>query len=134
MNPAKDAKLSTQVVGQMGVTDLEPQTIIQAVHQSPAKGAHLQARRLAIQGTNLYPDNAELAKMAHILARPVVTRRKGKNSGDARNNQLWLKRNFDNYKGKWVALRNGKLLGVADSMRELRAILPDITNVMMTRV
>jgi len=34
--------------------------------------------------------------------------------------QEWLKNNATQYKGKWVAVGNGKLLGAATSLKELQ--------------
>ncbi|HEY6328744.1 MAG TPA: hypothetical protein VI756_05365 [Blastocatellia bacterium] len=55
-----------------------------------------------------------------LLAPPkVVATRPARDSG-IRANRDWLKAHSDEYHGKWIGLRNGELVGVAESVDELK--------------
>lgn len=126
--------MSIQATKSLDLSDAKAQEFTQAINQALAAGAHTQARQIAAQAVKLYPDDPELAKMAQILARPSATRRKHKASDSAHSNQLWLQQNYAAYQDHWVALRDGELLGVADSVQALKATITDFTNIMVTKV
>lgn len=123
-----------QATKSLDLSDAKAQEFIQAINQALAAGAHTQARQIAAQAVERYPNDPELARMAQILARPMAMRRKHKARDSARSNQLWLQQNYATYQDRWVALRDGELLGVADSVQALKASITDFTNVMVTKV
>ncbi len=92
---------------------------VQAVHLALAAGAHLLARDLSQEGAERYPDHPELAKMAHILAPPVVRTVATPPNTTWKADREWLKAHWREYRGKWVALLNGTLLGEAASLDAL---------------
>ena len=71
-------------------------------------GAHMVARALALAGAKRYPNHAELKKMAYILAPPKVIASNLPPDPSARGNMAWLKKHWDDYWGKWVALCGGE--------------------------
>jgi hypothetical protein len=77
------------------------------------------ARQLSALGAERYPDDAELQKIAYVLAPPRVIAQ-GQADPCADDNIQWLKENRQRYRGKWVALRDGELLAVADSPLQLQ--------------
>jgi len=89
---------------------------VHAVQLALMAGAFVAARNLAAEGAERYSDHAELQKMAYILAPPKVTVVKGKTNTTWKADRAWLKTHWDAYRGHWVALRNGELLGAADSL------------------
>lgn len=100
-----------------------------AIQWALSAGAHLAARSLAATGAAQYPDHDELQKAARILAPPKVLRRALPAEPAKRANHQWLQSNHSQYRGQWVALRNGQLLAAADSFQALtnqQAIVPDI--------
>jgi hypothetical protein len=105
-----------------------------AVRLALAAGAHLLARNLATQGARLYPDHAELGKMARILAPPRVVRADLPPVPSLQANQDWLRAHSDGYRGQWVALRDGIFLAAAATARQLRAHLKSIDGVLITKV
>jgi excisionase family DNA binding protein len=107
---------------------------IHAVHLALAAGAHLCARNLAAQGAEQYPDYAELQKMARILAPARVVRSDLPPVPSVRVNQDWLRAHADEYKGRWVALRDGILLAVASTLGELKAQLGTLDGILVTKV
>ncbi|RLC84126.1 MAG: hypothetical protein DRI79_13275 [Chloroflexi bacterium] len=105
-----------------------------AVRLALAVGAHLLARHLAAQGAKLHPDHAELERMARILAPPRVVRADLPSVPSLQANQAWLRAHADEYRGQWVALRDGALLAAAATARQLRACLESTDGVLITRV
>lgn len=105
-----------------------------AVHLALAAGAHLFARKLANYGYRLYPHHAELAKMAHILAPPRVVRANLPPDPSVRVNLEWMRAHAAEYRGRWVALKEGMLLASAPTARELRDQLPTTADLFLTRV
>jgi len=56
----------------------------------------------------------------NVLSKPKAKVEKSATGGEIRKDGLWLQNNSEKYKGKWIALKNGKLLGSHDSRIELR--------------
>ena len=108
--------------------------LAQAVRLALATGAHLLARKLADYGHRLYPHYEELAKMARILAPPRVVRTDIPPAPSLQANQEWLRVHGDEYRGQWVALRDGILLATAATTRQLRAYLESTDGVLITKV
>jgi len=100
----------------------------QAVRWALRVGAHSIAHDLVMAGAARYPGHAELQKMAYILAPPKVTVGKGGPHPGIKADQVWLKTHWDEYRGRWVALRNGQLLAVADSLDGLVEPVGEIKN------
>jgi len=105
-----------------------------AVRLALAAGAHLLARKLATQGSRLHPDHLELRKMAHILAPPRVVDADIPPTPSLRANQAWLRGHGHEHKGQWVALREGTLLKVGATAREVWDRLESTDGVMLTKV
>ncbi len=105
-----------------GQVRLEPRTVpefIRAIKLALAEGAYLSARELSAEGARRFPEHILLAKYARVLAPPRVIRRQPATKTDIRVNRDWLKQHGDQYRGKWIALRDGELRGVADSLQAL---------------
>ncbi|MFB0536972.1 MAG: hypothetical protein ACETWR_18560 [Anaerolineae bacterium] len=105
-----------------------------AVRLALAAGAHLLARKLADCGHRLYPHYEELAKMAHTLAPPRVVRTDIPPVPSLQANQAWLRAHGDEYRGQWVALRDGILLAAAATARQLQACLESTDDALITKV
>jgi hypothetical protein len=58
-----------------------------------------------------------------VLARPRAKCQKSATGADLRKDSLWLRNNSDKFKGKWVALKQGSLLGSHESRIELHQLL-----------
>ena len=105
-----------------------------AVRLALAAGAHLLARNLANQGHRLYLHHEELAKMARILAPPRVVSANLPPDPSVRVNLGWMRAHAAEYRGRWVALKEGMLLASAPTARELRDQLPTTADLFLTRV
>jgi len=58
-----------------------------------------------------------------VLAVPNVIQKKTATGGNIREDILWIQNNAESYKGKWVALKSGVLLGSHEKRAELQKIL-----------
>lgn len=105
-----------------------------AVRLALAAGAHLLARQLAHHGHRLYPRHEELAKMAQVLAPPRVVRTSLPPDPSVRSNLEWLRAHAAEYRGQWVALKDGVLLASAPTARQLKDQLPTTDSLFLTRV
>jgi hypothetical protein len=95
-------------------------------------GAHLAARQISALGLERYPTNPEVQKFAHALAPPRVIGGSLPRDPDIEANQRWLRAHAGEYTGKWVAIKNGQLLGAADSLKHLVDQLGNINGVLIT--
>ncbi|MEZ4526493.1 MAG: hypothetical protein R2941_11295 [Desulfobacterales bacterium] len=72
----------------------------------------------------LSPGSSGRADYWHkVLAAPNVMSGKKATGGNVKEDILWIQNNADSYKGKWVALKNGVLLGSHEKRAELHSIL-----------
>lgn len=97
-------------------------------------GAHLAARQIASESLKRHPDNSDIQKYARGLAAPTVVSRDLPPNPTLKANREWLKTHSAAYRGQWVAIRNGELLGTAGSMKELTTQIPDRENILFTKV
>lgn len=100
-----------------------------AIHLAFAAGAHMAARLLATQGAKQHPDSDYLRRAAHVLAPPRVIARSLPAEDDTRANRAWMVANRGAFRGQWVALRNGELLGSGAKLKDLTTrfgIAPEI--------
>ena len=92
---------------------------VRAIRLALEAGAHLAAHQISIEGMKHHPDSAEIQRYAHLLAPPKVTSVDAPPNPNQGANLNWLKVNADEYRGKWVAIKDGKLLASADAYQEL---------------
>jgi hypothetical protein len=107
---------------------------LRAVQLALGAGAHMAARNLAAQGATRHPDNADLQKYARVLAPPRVLRNDAPPHPGLRANRDWLMAHGNEYRGQWVALHDGRLLGAADSLAALKRLVDDTTDILLTKV
>ncbi len=82
------------------------------------------AMELAQQAGRLFPENKRAQYVAHVLSPPVarVVKDAPKPRG-MRESSEWIKEHSREYRGRWIAVREGSLLAVADSYKELKPII-----------
>jgi hypothetical protein len=109
---------------------------VRAIRLALEAGAHMAARKLAQTGAEKYPEDEALQRWAYLLAPPKVTVLKQPPNPGITANRDWMKANWETYQGKWVALRSGELLTVADSMDGVLEQVGDVkgTGILVTRV
>ena len=94
------------------------------------------AWKVAVEGLKYHPDHAKLQKYAHILAPPKVTVVPRDPDRVPGANLDWLKKNLDEYRGRWVAIKNGQLLATGNSHDEVVAQVGPVKNtgILVTKV
>ncbi len=105
-----------------------------AVRHALWVGHHILARSLAVEGARRFPEHVQLRKMAHILAPSMPARVGGPADPAVQADMDWLNAHWDEYRGRWVAIRNGKFLGAAKVLDDLVAQIGDIKGMMLAPV
>jgi len=77
------------------------------------------ARELAQQGSKVFPEDKRLQQALAVLLPPAVIRMRPAQGSYLEASQKWLKEHASQYKGQWVAVRSGTLLGSAPTLQEL---------------
>jgi hypothetical protein len=98
-----------------------PDDLIRAIQSCLFLDMVLLARELAYEGRRLFPNDKRLEQWAIVLApaKVIGTRPASANAIGLKASQRWFENNSSQYKGKWVAVRDGNLLGVAPTLKEL---------------
>lgn len=107
---------------------------VRAIAWALAAGAYRAAHNLATQGVEQYPDHQELQKLAYLLASPKVIQRDLSPDLSQRANRDWIHAHSAQYRGQWVALRNGELLATAASLHALTQQLGISRDILFTKV
>lgn len=107
---------------------------VEAIQLALAAGAHRAASKLAVYGAEKHPDSAELRLAAHILAPPTAVVRRVPANPSAALDMEWLQAHRNQYRGLWVALRSGNLLGSADTLSALTTKFGSDSDILYTRV
>lgn len=104
------------------------------IKKALADGEYQAARELAIQSARRFPHDAAMARYAGVLAPPRVTRTTIAPDYTIRSDREWLVQNREQFRGKWVALRNGELIGSADNLQLLFNNVGKDRDIFFTRV
>jgi hypothetical protein len=107
---------------------------VDAVYLALKAGAHLAARNLATEGAQRYPQSPSLQKMSRLLSPPRVLRTNLPPVPYLGANKEWMQNHAVEYRGRWVALREGKLVASAPTARELKAQVKAFEGILVTRV
>jgi len=102
-----------------------PERIREAIDLALEKGNHDLAAKLAAEGSQLFPADNDLQKIAKILAPPKVIQTDIPPTQGLRESMVWLKKYRSQYQDQWVAIQNGTLLGNAASREQLLESLED---------
>ncbi len=81
------------------------------------------AETLIAQGREFFPHDPTIGRIARTLAPPSITVVPGAAPQGLAASRMWLRTHATDYRGQWVAVYNGQLLGVAPSLDTLRATI-----------
>jgi len=132
----KDEIQFAELVTKMDWQTRSVEDFLRAIQLALSAGAHLTARRLAMQGGMRFPEHSEMSKYTKILAPVKTVRNTLPPNPDVSKNMEWLRTHHKEFQGLWVALRNGTLLASADTFRALREKTGELKNtrILVTRV
>ena len=115
--------------------DLE--SIRRAIDAALANGAHAKAMALIEEGRQRFPEDGRLQNLARILAPPKVLRRNVPPKPGLGETMAWLKENAADYRGEWVAIKDGNLMGHAPTRQALSEqieVLDEQADVLITKI
>lgn len=111
-----------------------PDDYLQTLTNALRTGEFGRARHVATMGAERYPEHAELAESARVLAPPTVTRASRQHTADIQANRAWIQAHRQEYAGQWIALHNGHLLAAAPSCDVLNTQVDATPDVLMTKI
>lgn len=112
--------------------DWSPEDFTHAVRLALEAGAYLAARCISKEGAQRYPDDPGIQKYARALAPPRIVSDESPSDSGISVDQEWLDAHRGEYRDQWVAVRDGKLLGTASSLRELIEQVGDTEGALLT--
>jgi hypothetical protein len=95
------------------------------------------AIELAQLGKRLYPHHERIQRAARVLAPPIARPTRLPPAQGLKASRQWLREHASEYRGRWVAVRDGELLGAASSMSELDTVIDrgeDALDILVTKV
>ena len=104
-----------------------PEILVRVIRLALQVGAHVAARQLAKLGHESYPDHAILEQLYSIFFSSLPGRWSPARP-DVAANMKWMKLHANEYRGQWIALKNGSLLGAARAFSDLIAITGNVKN------
>lgn len=127
-------------VGLVKATDWStrtPEELLKAIDLALYQEMARLAIELAQLGGDLFPDHERVQRAAKVLAPPVaqvahLPRPRGLDAS-----RSWLREHASKYRGQWIAVREGKLLGAGDSLEALTPLISegeDTISTIVTRV
>jgi len=114
-----------------------PEELTKAIDLALSLEMATLAIKLAQLGGRLFPEHERVQRAARVLAPPVVRSVHPPRARGLDISMAWLAEHAHQYRGKWVAVRGGQLLGVADSLAELMPLIgegEDAISTLVTRV
>jgi len=117
-------------------TDKSADDYLDLVKIAITSGDHIIAYQLAVKGTEQFPNNDKLKNFSKILAPPKILPISAPAQPGLLLNRDWLIENQEEYKGYWVALKDGKLLGKDKTLKVLIKLIgnPKGKGILVTRV
>jgi hypothetical protein len=112
----------------------QPSDFIQTVDLALRLGAFAVARDISEKGRGKYPSHPELRKHASILAPSKILRTNSPADGTVEANERWLKKCGRQFRGRWIAVRNGEFLGSADTLAGLIANVGKTSGALLTLI
>lgn len=83
----------------------------------------LLARDFAHQGATLFPEYEPLQRAARMFAPGKVRTVQGMPRKGLKESHEWMKNHAEAYRGQWIAVNQGQLIGAAPTLDELRTII-----------
>lgn len=101
---------------------------VRAMRSHLQAGDFYAAQKLSFEAIAQYPDHEVVKKLAYLLAPSVVTVDRNPPSTNKQANRNWIKQNRMQYRGRWIALKDGKLLAKGKNIDEIAEQLGDLRN------
>jgi predicted HTH domain antitoxin len=92
------------------------------------------ARILIAEGRARFPEDEWIVRAERVMAVPEAHYVEREPVSDPRADWRWLDEHAREYRGQWVALKDGGLVAAAPSLSALAAAVPDVRDVFVTQV
>ena len=93
------------------------------------------AVELAQKGMELFPDHESIRRLAAALAPPAVREVQTAPPDGLASSRTWIREHAVEYRGQWVAVRDGELLSAAGALDDLEAVVGEQpANTVVTKV
>lgn len=126
-----------RAIGAIDWAKKSPLAFEQAIDMALQLESLVVARELARLGHEKHPDNTSLASAAHVLAPPEIIERNRPPKRGLSASMAWFEKHANEYRGRWIAIQNGGLLGIGLTRRELVDKLGELateSNVLIVRI
>lgn len=77
------------------------------------------AQELAQRGKQLFPYDIHLQQAAKVLTPPIIIGKRPAQAKHLKASRDWLAEHSSEYRGQWIAVRDGILLGTAPTLKGL---------------
>ncbi len=106
----------------------KPEELLRTIDLALSLELSTLAIKLAQQGKRLFPKHERIQQAAQVLTPPVG--REGTTSyvQNLSTSQLWLREHAPEYRGRWVAVREGELVATGESLQELTTVIGEGEN------
>lgn len=92
------------------------------------------ARHMFTLGQKYHAKSPQLSAYEKLFGKsPRASIRTFPANNTLKANREWLKENRATYRGQWIALREGNLIGVGSSLDDLKSRVSDVSNTLLTR-
>lgn len=120
---AGDHRRFVELVKETNWSTRAPEELLKAIDLALYQEMAKLAIELAQLGGRLFPNHDRVQRAAKVLAPPVarVSRLPHPSGLDA--SKAWLREHASEYRGQWVAVREGQLLRAADDLDELMPLI-----------
>lgn len=124
------------VLERVNWSERTPAELMQAIQVALQLELLRLAYRLAETGHQLFPDDQALATAAHVIAPPKIIATDVPAKPGLELSMRWLNENAKRYRGQWVAMKNGELMGQAATRQALVDALGEQTSIIdiITRI
>jgi hypothetical protein len=93
--------------------------LIRAIDLALAMDLVPLARHLIERGKRLFPNEQRFRQIAAVLAPPVILGARQSRLTGLKESQQWLREHASEYRNQWVAVKAGKFLGAAPTLKNL---------------
>ena len=114
-----------------------PEELLRAIDLALSLELASLAIKLAQQGRRLFPNHERIQQAAQVLAPPIGREVSTPYAQNLSASQVWLREHAPEYRGRWVAVREGELVATAESLQELTTMMgedEDPTNTLISKV
>lgn len=132
-----DRQTFVSLIEHMDWSTRQPDELIAAIDLALSQEMASLAIGLAQRGKDLFPHHERIQRAARVLAPPIARRTKLPAARGLTASRAWLRAHAKEYRGQWVAVREGELLANGDTLEALEDVIGrgrKATNTIITRI